>query len=187
MPPRRARGALAAITLTLGLILVPRSAAADTPVSVAMDGFATVMPSAGAPGDWELPGCANGTGQWVVDASTIDNVDVDTVGSIYTGQLDLRAIMTSTTPCADIDTGSLNLDVWKPDCFIRCVASDGSMVCSGITGTFLRIAADLLLVADGSCSINGRPTVTIQLTGTWVAPNTVETTPFHISSSTTSG
>lgn len=133
-----------------------------------MTGTATPYGATVNVADWPFPECDPTVKTWQWFSNDYVNADLDTLGSAFIGEAELTATMTSVTPCAPIDSGAIALTVGTPFCTLVCLGSSGSINCS-LSGSFLRVGTEMNMLVGGSCSINGRPSVSVQLDGQWHA------------------
>lgn len=166
MKARRTVAAVCGLVAALAAAVSP--VAADTPVTMVMEGAASA--NGGAPPnavDWPFPECDPTVNTWTWFGSGEGNVEVDTPGSAYVGELGLSGSMASNTPCAVIDSGTVSLSAFTPLCRTTvCYQSAGYVSCS-FTGSFLRVGTEMNMSLSGSCSVNYRPSVSVQLEGQW--------------------
>lgn len=152
-------------TLTGGLLL-PTAARADTPVAVSIAGTANTTINGVNVADWPLPECQPTQATWQWTDIPVVNVEADTIGSAFIGQTGLTATMTGSTPCALSDTGSMSMTLATVACPVTCIASAGSVGCT-LAGSYLRFATEVTMLASGSCTVNGRPSMSVSLQGQW--------------------
>jgi hypothetical protein len=163
MVVKKILGAAAMLAVIGATAQVSAAASADTPVVVAFGGPFAHTNTPPNVADWSLPGCDPTQTTWVWEDNAYGNVELDTIGSAYIGDLIVWAQMTSTTPCAAIDSGSMTLVLTSNQCGAIC-GTAGNVSCN-LPGTFVRVGADLVMVVGGSCTINSRPPIAVHLQG----------------------
>jgi hypothetical protein len=137
-------------------------AAADVPVVITFSGDAGVGGQSGwNVADWPFPDCDPTQKVWTWYATSYSNLELDST-SAYVGEAAVNATMTSVTPCAPWDSGTMTLSVVKPLCYTTCYGTSGTFSCS-FSGTFLRLSSEITMLQSGSCSVNGRPSVAVPL------------------------
>lgn len=160
-PIMNRRGAVLALVMTAALAaLHPALAAADTPVVMAFGGEMLSNQSGPNTADWSMPGCQPGQLTWYWYDPAYTNIEVDSPFDAYAGDATVWAQMNSTTPCSAVDTGSMTLEIRNNN----GISTDGNVNCT-LPGSFIRVGTNLVMVVGGTCVINNRPPVSVQLQG----------------------
>jgi hypothetical protein len=173
----KARRWVAAVGALLASVLMSvLPAAADVPVTMVLSGSGNAYGTNPNTADWLYPECDPTQKTWYWWDGTYTNAEIDTVGSAYVGVVNVNATMTSVTPCAPLDQGTMTLTIINQACTPLCIGSNGNVNCS-LSGSFLRVGAALTMLIGGSCTVNFRPPVAVQLQGEWHFLGTAEPVP----------